>query len=101
VVGAAQLHGGCCATPPGVGARGRVVRSAVGTTVDGWNGARSRDQAVAGAVVCLWSLSKLCVALINRHSERQADLPRRRKRSQRRLNLVLAKTGSTIVWRWA
>jgi hypothetical protein len=30
----------------------------------------------------------LWVALISRHSDRQADLPRRKKRSQRRLNFV-------------
>ena len=59
------------------------------------------DQAVIGAVVCLWSLSRLWVAVISRHSERQADLPRRKKRSQRRLNFVWAKTGSIIVWRCA
>jgi hypothetical protein len=37
-----------------------------------------------GAVLCLWSLSKLWVALISRHSDLHADLPRRKKRSHRR-----------------
>ena len=56
-------------------------------------------QAASGAVVCLWSLSRLWVAVISRHSERQAALPRRWKRSILRLNLVSAKTGSIIALR--
>ena len=36
------------------------------------------------------------MAVIRRHSDRQAALPRRKKRSIRRLNFVLAKTGSII-----
>src|SRR3954453_8432777 len=43
-------------------------------------------QAGAGGMGGLWSFSKLWVALISRHSDRQAALPRRRNRSQRRLN---------------
>jgi hypothetical protein len=58
-------------------------------------------QAAAGAVVCRQSLSRLCAALVMRHSDLAADLPRRRKRSMPRLNLVSAKTGSIIVWRLA
>jgi hypothetical protein len=38
------------------------------------------------------------VAVMRRHSERQAARPRRAKRSMRRLNLVLAKTGSISCW---
>ncbi len=34
-------------------------------------------QAAAGLVVCRWSLSRLPLAVISRHFERQADLPRR------------------------
>ena len=58
-------------------------------------------QAGIGAVVCRQSFSRLCVAVISRHSDRAADLPRRWKRSQRRLNLVSAKTGSIMPWRLA
>jgi hypothetical protein len=64
-----------------------------------WVGLRVRRrlvQAAAGAVWWRWSLTRLCVAAIGRHSERQADLPRRWKRSIRRLNLVWANTGSTV-----
>src|SRR3954454_1812360 len=60
----------------------------------------SGPQAAVGAV---WrqSLSRLWAALASRHSDLAAALPRRRKRSMRRLNLVSAKTGSTITWRLA
>jgi hypothetical protein len=47
-----------------------------------------------GASIGLW------VAVISRHSERAADLPRRWKRSIRRLNLVFANTGSIIALRF-
>jgi hypothetical protein len=33
----------------------------------------------APPIASLWSLSRLCVAAISRHSERRTDLPRRRK----------------------
>jgi len=66
-----------------------------------WWGWRRPDQAVAGAVVCRQSLRRLWAAVARRHSDRAADLPRRKKRSMRRLNLVSAKTGSIIVWRLA
>ena len=59
------------------------------------------DQAVASAVVCRQSLSMLWAAVARRHSDRAADLPRRKKRSMRRLNFVSANTGSIIVWRLA
>jgi hypothetical protein len=62
---------------------------------------RPPSQAGIGAVVCRQSLSRLCVAAISRHSDRAAALPRRWKRSQRRLNLVSAKTGSIMPWRLA
>jgi hypothetical protein len=39
--------------------------------------ARAVFQAAARAIWCLWSFSRLWVAVINRHSERAADLPRR------------------------
>jgi hypothetical protein len=57
-------------------------------------------QAPAAAIWCLWSFRRLWVAVINRHSERTADLPRRPKRSIRRLNFVLANTGSIIALRF-
>src|SRR3954447_7840877 len=50
--------------------------------------------AAAEVSACWWSFRRLCVAVMSRHSERQAALPRRWKRSIRRLNLVWAKTGS-------
>jgi hypothetical protein len=56
-------------------------------------------QAPAVAIWWLWSLSRLWVAVINRHSARAADLPRRWKRSIRRLNFVCPNTGSIIAWR--
>src|SRR3954469_2910648 len=57
-------------------------------------------QAAVGAV---WrqSLSRLWAALASRHSDLAAALPRRRKRSMRRVNLVSGKTGSTLPWRLA
>jgi hypothetical protein len=61
--------------------------------------ARAVFQAAATAIWCLWSFSRLWVAVIRRHSERTADLPRRRKLSIRRLCLVCANTGSTIALR--
>ena len=63
--------------------------------------AAAARQAAAGAVVCRQSLRRLWAALVRRHSERAADLPRRKKRSMRRLNLVSAKIGSIIAWRLA
>jgi hypothetical protein len=39
--------------------------------------ARAVFQAAVEAIWCLWSFSRLWVAVINRHSERAADLPRR------------------------
>ena len=45
-------------------------------------------QAAWAARWCLWSLSRLCVAVISRHSERAADLPRRWNWLMRRLCLV-------------
>ena len=92
-VAVAQSAGGVVALgaePVGVDAEGRrrEARAAPGLC-----------QAVAGAFWLRWSLSRLWVALISRHSDLQADLPRRKKRSRRRLNLVLAKTGSIVTWR--
>jgi hypothetical protein len=54
----------------------------------------------AGVVWCRWSLRRLWVAVMSRHSERQADLPRRWKWSACRLYLVWANTGSTVTWRF-
>jgi hypothetical protein len=53
------------------------VSRAVGAAWGGpWPPGRS-FQAAATAIWCLWSLSRLWVAVISRHSERAADLPRR------------------------
>src|SRR5215204_284416 len=62
-------------------------------------GVARRRQAPAAAVWWRWSLTRLWVAVIRRHSDRHADMPRRKKRSMRRLNLVWAKTGSIVTWR--
>jgi hypothetical protein len=56
-------------------------------------------QAAVGAIWWLCSLSKLWVAVMRRHSDRQADMPRRKKRSIRRLNLVCARIGSIVTCR--
>ena len=55
---------------------------------DGVVAARAVFQAAAVAIWCLWSFSRLWVAVISRHSERTADRPRRWKLSIRRLCLV-------------
>jgi hypothetical protein len=67
-----------------------------------WVGVCSRQaacQAAAAAIWCLWSLRRLWVAVIRRHSESAADRPRRWNWLIRRLCLVCAKTGSTIAFR--
>jgi hypothetical protein len=56
-------------------------------------------QATASAFSCRWSFKRLWVAAISRHSDRQADLPRRWKRPIRRLNFICAKTGSIVALR--
>jgi hypothetical protein len=84
------LRGGCCLKPRG--GRGCGVSEKLGRC----GGRTGRCQ---GAVRAVWSLRRLWVAVMRRHSDRQAALPRRKKRSMRRLNLVLAKIGSIIPWR--
>jgi len=59
-----------------------------------------RLQAPAAAIWCLWSFSRLWVAVISRHSDLAAERPRRWKRSMRRLNFVCPNTGSIIAWRF-
>jgi hypothetical protein len=54
---------------------------------------------VAIARLCCQSLRSLWVAVISRHSARQAQRPRRWNLSIRRLCLVCANTGSMIAWR--
>ena len=49
----------------------------------------------------LWSLSRLCVAVTNRHSERAAERPLRMNRSILRLCLIWPNTGSIVILRWA
>jgi hypothetical protein len=62
-----------------VGGRERSMSSPVGEIACG--GRRpGPDQAVWAAIRWWWSLRRLWVALISRHSERTADLPRRWKR---------------------
>src|SRR5919199_260984 len=63
-------------------------------------GAGAAAEAAWGAVVARQTFSRLWVAVISRHSEWQAALPRRWKRSILRLNLVSPKTGSIIAVRF-
>ncbi len=90
---------GCCGK-----SRAVLVAAGVrwGASAEALSAGRARlSQVGMGAVVCRQSFRRLCVAAIRRHSERAADLPRRWKRSQRRLNFVSAKTGSIMPWRLA
>ena len=90
-------HRGCAADPRA--RRGLLGVRAVRSGCD----APRAPHAPAAAVASWWrwSLSKLCVAVISRHSERAAERPRRWKRSQRRLNFVSAKIGSIMPLRLA
>ena len=96
----AAIRRGCCVKGAGgrvgVDGAGCARRSPVGS-----GAGFSVFQMAVAASLCLWSFSRLWVAVIRRHSERAADLPRRWKRSIRRLNLVLANTGSIIALRFA
>jgi hypothetical protein len=80
------LDGGCCVKV----LAGRRCRAQDGSAESSrWRRPfGARRQASAGVAVWRQSLTRLWVAVIRRHSERQAALPRRWKRSQRRLNLV-------------
>src|SRR4051794_24263542 len=51
------------------------------------------------AVAWRWSLRRLWVAVIRRHSVRTAPRPRRLNLPKPRLNFTCAKTGSIIGWR--
>jgi hypothetical protein len=51
------------------------------------------------AMSALWSLSRLWVAAISRHSDRQAASPRLWNRRILRLNFVFAKMVSIMCWR--
>ena len=53
------------------------------------------------AIQWVWSLSRLCVAVTNRHSECAADLPLRMNRSMWRLCLICPNTGSIVIFRCA
>ena len=74
----AELDGGCRAKVRGHGV-GEVVALAPVVVCGGSDTvvARAAFQAAATAIWCLWSFSRLWVAVISRHSERAADLPRR------------------------
>ena len=89
VVGVAQR----CARGGVAAAVEQCVRAGSGLIAAG------APQAPAAAIWCVWSFIRLWVAVISRHSERTADLPRRWKLSMRRLCLVCANTGSTIALR--
>src|SRR4051794_2617978 len=92
---AAPIMLGCRVSPARLGVGQQAVRVAFGRRC--WLSAGGRRQAVARA--CRWSLRRLWVAVISRHSVRTAPRPRRRKRSRPRLNFIWANTGSIIGWR--
>jgi Phage integrase family len=62
-------------------------------------GAAGRQGPQATAVAWRWSLRRLWVAVISRHSVRTAPRPRRLNLSRPRLNFICANTGSIIGWR--
>ena len=111
------LHGSRAAAGPaaraGVGpacahdtaTRTRVRRGNGGTRVVGarWVRAAAADAWSGGdrGGGVLVELDQVVGGIDQPPLRRQADLLRRRKRSQRRLNFVLAKTGSIMVWRRA
>jgi hypothetical protein len=67
-----------------------------GVWLHAWLGARAvqvTSQAAWVARWCLWSLRRLWVAVISRHSERAADLPRRWNWLIRRVVLGLSEHG--------
>jgi pimeloyl-ACP methyl ester carboxylesterase len=53
------------------------------------------------AIQWLWSFSRLCVAVTNRHSDCAAALPLRMNRSMCRLYLICPNTGSIVIFRCA
>jgi hypothetical protein len=95
---AAASHGGCCERSRAFQSLGWGLLRVVSL---GGGPAASACQAAAGAMLCRQSFRRFPVAVMRRHSDRAAARPRRKKRSARRLNLVSAKTGSIICWRWA
>jgi hypothetical protein len=92
----AGTHGGCCAK---VARRSGWELTLACPGTSGRAPCAAAVQAIPAGVVARQSLRRLWVAVISRHSERQAALPRRWKRSMLRLNLVSAKTGSIIAVR--
>jgi hypothetical protein len=98
----APIHGGCCGKLAAFASRasaeapaGRRAFRRVRPHRSGGGGGSGRQR--RGRV--LVELEQLCVAVISRHSERQAALPRRWKRSILRLNFVSPNTGSIIAVR--
>jgi hypothetical protein len=109
----AGTRGGCRAKPAGcerawIGGlerreRGQAVKPGRDRPAMGAHRARRAFEGgpggCQGAAMASWwvcGFSRLCVAVINRHSDRTAERPRRWKRSMPRLNLVLPKTGSIM-----
>jgi hypothetical protein len=87
------FRGGCRESSPRiVDVRDRVSGSAA-------RGGGAAVQAVVAARRWLWSLRRLWVAAISRHSDRQADRPRRWKRLITRLNFSWPNTGSMVTCR--
>ena len=96
---AARSHGGCCV----IGRkrrRGLILGSPARREPIG---GRAGGMPAQAAVIARWRLGRssgLWLAVMRRHSLRYAARPRRWKRSMRRLNFVLAKTGSISSWLW-
>ena len=84
---AAPSHGGCCAEPRRLGEdRDGACRGTLGEASGGAERPRGRRfRRPAGSVSAGGAWGRLWVAVMSRHSERQAALPRRRKRSILRL----------------
>jgi hypothetical protein len=78
---------------------GRVGSWMLGQVSSGdWPGAGS-DRHPRAVIWWLWSFIRLWVAVMSRHSDSAADLPRRWNRVMRRLNLICPNTGSIVALR--
>jgi hypothetical protein len=103
---AVALEGGCCVKGAvRVHSGAAVVLAAEpGGSCPGvvglWVGRAGALSGRRGRYLVLVELQEVVGGGISRHSERAADLPRRWKRSIRRLNFVLAKTGSIMALRF-
>ena len=108
---AGRSHPGCLLLSWRVHGREAVGKSATSEKADLARSQRSGDSRAcrsrgpvcqAGvAIQWLWSLNRLWVAVISRHSDCAAARPRRMNRSMCRLYLICPNTGSIVIFRWA